>query len=170
MASTYALPISGSSTHSHHGHGHGHSRSHNRLIAPDRFPAQFSGFNGASLRKETANGSIQGHAHSQTLSKEDDNHTHLNNQPNFTSNTQLPRPQLQANGSAFKVSKQMDTHLRPPIAAELPRSNSYGFPSVDGGSVKPRIGSSTHMWVNVPQRVVVGQSELTMHVDLGHHL
>ncbi|KAI9706106.1 MAG: putative zinc transporter msc2 [Candelina mexicana] len=37
----------------------------------------------------------------------------------------------------------MDTHLRPSAAAGFPRSNSYGFPSVDGGAVKSRTASTT---------------------------
>ncbi len=149
MASTYALPISGSSTHSHHGHGHshGHSKSHNRLKAPDRFPAQFPGLNGGTLRKETANGGLHSHAHSQTSPEKYDDHLHSDNHRNFNSNLHLSRQQLQINGSATKATKSMNTHLRPSAAAQLPRSNSYGFPSVDGGPVNPRTASVPRMWV-----------------------
>jgi hypothetical protein len=74
MASTYALPLHGSSTHSHHGHSHSHSPSLGGSFVADRkMGYKLDGANDSSLRRnhESLGVSSVRHSHSST-----DLHTH----------------------------------------------------------------------------------------------
>ena len=124
MATSYALPLNGSSTYGHHIHGH--SRSHHRKAVPERLPLAPASVNGVAQQ----NGGINP---KDLLKVEHKTHNHTRSLPldswNIPRQTSHHRHQSEAPSPTCEVPGGMST-----VACDSRPSrpqNGYAIPTDD---------------------------------------